>query len=165
MSWLDIDGHVVVAQFRSDLVEDDNGTNDGHRLPLRESGGPNRIGQVCVELSITIRSNDSVRYKLSDDSDWKIGSSEGMNLILSAIQERSEAGMTVGVDIYFQDSSLAASVLIPPASTEVYFVLSNERALIEHTDFADFIWYLRRLIRPIAELGMTGYECHDFYPR
>ncbi|MFC4374092.1 hypothetical protein ACFO5K_08230 [Nocardia halotolerans] len=120
--------------------------------------------QSLLKSGASLVANDSIRFHLTDDFDWETRPASDIDEVVSALQMRAEAGNTVGVDIYFDGSSFGGALLIPGDSTVVYFILPNDRATIESTEFTDFSWYLSRIIRPFGELGMTGFECHDFYP-
>ncbi|MFD6392801.1 hypothetical protein [Nocardia sp. NPDC060259] len=121
--------------------------------------------QSLLKSGVSLVSDGSIRFHLNDDFDWETRPEGDIQEVMAALQVHSEAGDAVGVDVYFDDSSLGGSLLIPAESTVVYFILPNHRAVIGPTEFTDFSWYLERLIQPFRANALSGFECHDFYPR
>lgn len=114
---------------------------------------------------VSLVEDGMIRFHLTDDCDWETRPAAGADEVLGKLKMHAEGGDVVGVDLHFEGSSLGGTLLVPAQSTVVYFILPADRAMIESVEFTDFSWYLAKIIPSFIDHGMTGFECHDFYPR
>ncbi|MFE1596747.1 hypothetical protein [Nocardia sp. NPDC058705] len=121
--------------------------------------------QSLLNSGVSLIEDGAITFHLTDDFDWETRPAADVDEVLGYLAVQAEAGETVGVEVHFEGSSLGGTLLVPAESTVVYFILSADRMMIDNFDFTDFSWYLARVIPPFSEHGMTGFECHDFYPR
>ncbi len=121
--------------------------------------------QSLLKSRVSLIDDGTIRFHLTDDFDWETRPEADIDEVIGNLQMHAEAGDTVGVDVHFDGSSIGGTLLVPAESTVVYFILPADRTLIKNLEFTDFSWYLARIIPSFSEHGMTGFECHDFYPK
>lgn len=127
--------------------------------------GAIEVIQSLLDSGLSLTWNGSIRFHLTDDFDWKILPEDDATVVLELIKAHAEAGDTVGIDMYFDESPAMGSLVICADSTVVYFILPADRVLMEGLDYTEFNWYLARLIPALSGRGISGFVCNDFYPR
>ncbi|MFD3428476.1 hypothetical protein [Nocardia fluminea] len=121
--------------------------------------------QSLLKARVSLIDDGTIRFHLTDDFDWETRPEADIDEVIGNLQMHAEAGDTVGVDVHFDGSSIGGTLLVPAELAVVYFILPADRKLIKNLEFTDFSWYLARIIPSFSEHGMTGFECHDFYPK
>ncbi|WP_181793307.1 hypothetical protein [Streptomyces sp. WELS2] len=119
--------------------------------------------QLLLESGMRASCNGEISYLIDDDGmfEWNKGAPSEVEGILSAMGHERVSDCTVGITLYFPDSSSGADFLFHPDRESVSCVIAVNPKLLEGSVFCDIGWYAARLIPWLEPLHLIGVETRD----
>ncbi|MEU2226448.1 hypothetical protein [Streptomyces sp. NPDC018347] len=104
-----------------------------------------------------------VSYLIDEDGmfDWQKRDDARLNEVVSALGSERVRDRTVGITLYFPESSSGADFLFHPGRDSVSCVISVNPKFLEGSVFCDIGWYAARLIPWLTPLGLIAVETRD----